>query len=103
MATFIALGQIAPTSEFQSRVAYAMGVAAASVYSEAGTVPGHTARAAFANKVANGNYSLPAAALLVLSNATIAAEANNAVSGNAIPDSDIQFAVNSLWNLLAGA
>lgn len=103
MASFIALGQIAAGPEFQSRVAYAMGVAAAAVYSEVNTTPGHIARAAFAVKVANGSYSLPAAAMMVLGNSSIAAEANNAVAGNAIPDSDIQFAVNSLWNVLAGA
>ena len=32
----------------------------------------------------------------------VAAEAVNGISGNGIPDSDIQFAVNSLWNILAG-
>lgn len=103
MASFIVLSQVAATSEFQQRVAYAMGVAAANVYAEANTVAGHAARAAYATKVASGNYSLPAAANLVLSNSTIAAEATNTASGNSIPDADIQFAVNSLWNVLAGA
>lgn len=103
MATFIVLSQVAATTEFQQRVAYAMQVAAAAVYAEVNTTPGHTARAAYANKAANGNYNLAAAAMLVLSNSTIAAEAVNTASGNAIPDSDIQFAVNSLWNVLAGA
>jgi hypothetical protein len=103
MATFIALGQIAATPEFQSRVAYSMGVAAAAVYSEVNTVTGHAARAAYAVKVANGSYNLASAAMVVLGNSTIAAEANNGISGNAIPDADIQFAVNSLWNMLAGA
>lgn len=103
MATFAQLGSIATSGEFQQRVAYAMGVAAASVYSEAGTVTGHAARASYANKVANGNYDVAAAALAVLGNSTIAAEGTVGVSGNTIPDADIQFAVNSLWNLLAGA
>lgn len=108
MANFSQLGQIANQMDFQARVAYAMNVAAAAVYSESTGITGHTARAAYANKVANGTYSLPAAALVVLSNSTIAAEAvvtvsQGSASGNSIPDADIQFAVNSLWNLLAGA
>jgi hypothetical protein len=65
-------------------------------------VNNHSARAAFAIKVAQGTYNLQAAAFAVLTNATIAAEATNGVSGNTIPDADIQFSVNSLWNMLAG-
>lgn len=108
-ANFAQLAQIAASQEFQQRVSYAMNVAAANVYAEAGTVTGHAARAGFAIKVANGSYNLPAAAIAVLTNATIAAEAtvSNPQQGvattlNTIPDADIQFAVNSLWNLLAG-
>lgn len=101
-ANFAQLAQIAASQEFQQRVSYAMNVAAANVYAEAGTVPSHSARAAYSIKVANGNYNLSAAALAVLTNATIGAEAVNGVAGNAIPDGDIQFSVNSLWNMLAG-
>lgn len=101
-ANFAQLAQIAASQEFQQRVGYAMNVAASNVYSEAGTVTGHGVRATFATKVANGNFNLGAAALAVLTNATIAAEASIGVSLNTIPDSDIQFAVNSLWNILAG-
>lgn len=170
-ASFLQLAQIAGGQTFQQRVAYAMSVAAAAVYSEAmvtnaataagnpvlhfasttgvidgspandltagGVIPAgttvlshtattvtlsnnvtgagvgigdsiafvnnHSARAAFAIKVAQGNYNLSAAAQQVLTNATIAAEAvNDGSQGNAIPDADIQFSVNSLWNMLAG-
>jgi polyferredoxin len=102
-ASFLQLAQIANSQTFQQRVSYAMSVGAATVYNEASTVTSHNARAAYASKVANGNYNLQAAAAAVLSNATIAAEAvNDGSQGNAIPDSDIQFAVNSLWNLLTG-
>lgn len=173
MGSFVDNGSIATRDDFKSRVAYAMGIAAAAVYNEAlvanavtaagsavlhfasvpgsivaglpandltapGVIPagttvlsttatsvtlsanvtgagvgvgdsiafvnGHAARAAFAVKVANGNYNLAAAALLVLGNSAIGAEANiNTANGYAIPDADIQFAVNSLWNVLAGA
>lgn len=169
-ANFVQLAQIAASQEFQQRVGYAMGAAAANVYSEAmatnaataagnavlhfasttgvvdgtpvnnltigGVIPAgttvlshtattvtmsasatgagvgsgdsiafvnnHSGRATFSIKVAQGNYNLAAAALAVLTNATIAAEATNGTSGNMIPDADIQFAVNSLWNMLAG-
>lgn len=104
MASFAQLAQLARVTEFQQRVSYAMSTSAVAVYSEVGTTPGHTARAAFAVKVVAGSYSLIDACLAVLTNATIAAEANIATTpGNAIPDTDIQFAVNSIWNLLAGA
>lgn len=103
MATFAQLGTIATQAEYQQRVGYAMGVAAAAVYAESGGTAGHALRAAFATKVANGTYSLSSAAIMVLSNSTIAAEAVVTGSGNSIPDSDIQFSVNSLWNVMAGA
>lgn len=101
-SNFAQLAQIAASQEFQQRVSYAMNVAAANVYSEAGTTTGHGTRATFATKVANGNYSLSAVSLVVLTNTTIAAEATIGVSLNTIPDSDLQFSVNSLWNMLAG-
>lgn len=98
------IGQIASLPEFQQRVGYWLMSAAVAVYAEAGTTPGHAARTAYAIKVANGQANLQSAALAVLTNATIAAEAvKTNAAGNGIPDGDIQFAVNSLWNLLAGA
>lgn len=104
MATFSQLGQIAPTVNFANRVRIAMQTAAAAVYSEVNTTPGHAARVAYATKVANGTYNLGEACFLVLTNSTIAAEAVvTTTPDNAIPDADIQFAVNSFWNLLAGA
>jgi hypothetical protein len=103
-ATYNQLGQIANASQFQSRIKYAMNVAAASVYSEVNTTPGHAARALYATKVTAGNYSVIDAAYTVLGNSTIAAEAVYATQPDfAIPDTDIQFSVNSLWNLFAGA
>lgn len=103
MATYSILGQIANQPDFQSRVAIAMNSAAVSVYSEVGTTTGHAARALYATKVLTGNYSLSAACLGVLVNSTIQGEATVATAGNSIPDSDIQFQVNSIWNALAGA
>jgi hypothetical protein len=101
MASFSDLGTIAAAPAFIARVQYAMMVAAVQVYAEDPSTPGHPARVSFARAVISGlNSSAPAA---VLTNPSIAAEANlQTVPGYAIPDSDIQFAVNSLWNALAG-
>lgn len=86
------------TTVVMSANAVGAGVASGDLMS---FVANHSARASFAVKVASGGFSLQAAAFAVLTNATIAAEAQIG-GGNNIPDSDIQFAVNSLWNLLAG-
>jgi len=103
MATYNQLGVVAHAPQFQDRIRYALNVAAANVYSETG-VTNHAARAAYATKVTAGQYSLLDATFAVLGNSTIAAEAQvNTQPDFAIPDTDIQFSVNSLWNLLAGA
>lgn len=102
--TFAQAAQLSYQAEFQQRVSYAMSAAAVSVYAESTGTTGHVARAAYANKVSAGSYSLRDACLAVLTNATVLAEGNLAtLPGNAIPDADVQFAVNSIWNLLAAA
>ena len=102
-ASFSDLGTISKDANFQARVQYASMVAAVNVYSEPTNTAGHPARVAFAKQVFANTFSVQAACLMVLTNATIAAEANVATTpGFAIPDGDIQFAVNSLWNDLAG-
>lgn len=102
-ATFSDLGAIARDVNFTSRVNYAMTVAAVNVYAEAGSTNGHPARSAFAVRVLNGQFNIAFVCLAVLTNATIAGEAVLATTpGFAIPDGDIQFSVNSLWNALAG-
>lgn len=103
MASFADLGTIAQNANYQARVGYAMMVAAQNVYSESSNTAGHAARLALALQVLRGSYNPGTAALAVLTNSTIAAEAVLAtIPGYAIPDGDIQFAVNSLWNALAG-
>lgn len=103
MATYSILGQIATQPDFQSRVAVALNSAAVSVYSESTSTTGHVARALYATKVLTGQYNLHAACFGVLVNSTIQSEAVQGTVGNAIPDSDIQFQINSIWNALAGA
>lgn len=102
-ATLSDLGTIAKDANFQARVNEAMEVAAVNVYSEVTTTPGHPARVAFAKLVFANNYNPVSICEMVLTNATIAAEAVLATTpGFAIPDGDIQFAVNSLWNDFSG-
>lgn len=103
MASYSDLGTISTLPDFQRRVAVAMGVAAVNVYSEAGTTTGHAARALYATNVLNGNYNLQAICFSVLQNATVQVEASTTATNNGIPDTDIQFTVNSVWNALAGA
>ncbi len=104
MASFTDLATIANNIGFQNRVRYAMSVAAASVYSEASSTAAHIIRANFAHDVTKGEFNLLQCTYAVLGNSTIAAEAILATTPDyAIPDSDIQFAVNSLWNLFAEA
>ena len=84
-------------------------VAAVNVYAEGSSVANHATRSSFAIKVFGGAYNINAIGLMVLTNPTIAAEAStgssfatNSSMGYAIPDGDIQFAINSLWNDMAG-
>ncbi len=104
MASYSDLITIAGNNAFQNRIKYSLTQAAVSVYNEASSTTGHTARVAYAVGIIDGNYNLASASLAVLTNSTIAAEATLASAPDfSIPDSDIQFAVNSLWNALANA
>lgn len=64
----------------------------------------HAARASFANRVANGNYSIKPICDVVLGNGIVA---SSAVFSNppdySINDIDIGNAVASVWNMFAGA
>jgi hypothetical protein len=102
-ATFSDLATIAKDANFQGRVQYALIVAAVNVYSELTSTTGHPLRTAMSARVFTQNYSIQTISLMVLQNATIAAEANVLTTpGFAVPDADIQFAINSLWNALSG-
>lgn len=103
MASYSDIGTTATSEDFRRRVAYALTVASIAVYAEAGTVQGHAARAAYASKVLNSQFDLHGAVLGVLANSTIAAESSSSASGSNVPDTDIQFAINSIFNVLAGA
>lgn len=103
MANYSDIGTVATAEDFRRRVAYALTKAAIDVYAEVGTTQGHAARALYATRVLNSQFDLHGAVLGVLSNASIAAEASSSVNGNGVPDADIQFAINSIFSVLAGA
>ncbi len=104
MAKYDDLIKIAGNTGFQDRIKYALTSAAISVYNELSSTTGHTARVAYASSIIGGNYNLAPASLAVLTNTSIAAEATiGSAPDYNVPDSDIQFAVNSLWDALAGA
>ena len=106
MAAFFDLMTIANDPAFQNRIQYALEVAAENVMAEAGNVTGHAQRVGFSTHVLNGSVSIHEVTIAVMTNSTIAGEAditkNLAVPSYAIPDSDIQFTINSLYSILAG-
>jgi hypothetical protein len=105
MATFKDLITISNDTNFQARVLYALEVAAIAVMAEPGTVEGHTKRVCYANSVLTNGFSPIGTSRAVLTNPTIASEADISQTSNggyAIPDGDIQFVVNTLFSALAG-
>lgn len=102
--TVSALVQFTVDQSFEQRCKFAMISAAINIYNEVGATPGHPARASFATKVLlNTGYDLNTVALAVLSNFQVQADANPAVQGFGITDTDISNAVASFWNVMAGA
>jgi len=104
MANYDDLIKIAGNDGFQQRIKYALMSAAVNIYSEATSTTGHAARGVLASQVIQGSYNAASVPLAVLTNTTIAGEATLASAPDyGIPDGDIQFAVNSLWNALSNA
>jgi len=102
MALFRDLDTIASNSGFQGRIGYALQVAAIAALAEDPSTANHGARRAYAVKVLTGQASLFSAALAVLTNATIAAEAVVATTPDySIPDTDLQYAINTIFDSLA--
>jgi hypothetical protein len=92
---------VAAKPAFKDRCAYAAVVAAVAVAAEDPNTKNHAARVAYANKVMSGSFNVNAIVFAVLVNPTISAESNSSVAGENIPDGDLQFAVNSLWDSLS--
>jgi len=109
MANYRVLGEIADSIEFQRRIRIAAGVVSSQVYVEGAGVAGHASRLAFALRVVVGNFNLQSMAYLIVTNATIAAEAipsspvGSPSNDNGISDAHILTAVAAVWSALAGA
>lgn len=114
------IAMIANDTRFQSRVNYYIDQAALAVLSEDPQTVNHSLRVLFAKSIVTGSTSLVISSpipnqnllqrysLEVLTNTTIAGEAKLtdgqglALPDFNIPDSDLQFTINSLFNDFAG-
>lgn len=81
--------------DWRSRCQIAAVVAASEVSSEEPTTPGHDVRAAYATRVANQSATLSGPI-------AVAVAAQPGITGSDASDQDIQFTINSLWDLLSG-
>jgi hypothetical protein len=106
MADLDDLGTIASNNVFQQRCMTAlMDYAINTVLTEGDAVQYHSQREAFALSLQDNqeNVSPRVVAEAILANPTIAAEATVATTPDyAIPDTDIEYAVTTIFNDLAG-
>lgn len=105
----LAIGDLMTISRnlrFLERVGYKLISAAISVMNEDVGTAHHVERVQYARSIIAGGMQsglFTNVAVMVLTNPAIAAEADtNTQPDLAIPDSDIEFQVNSLFNSLAG-
>src|SRR5258708_37149688 len=89
---------IARNQRFQDRVYYALNSAAVAVMAEAANTASHSIRVEFARNVLHGGGpTILQVATAITTNSTIASEAVTATTPDfAVPDSDYQFAINSM-------
>lgn len=100
--TYTDIVDVAAKPSFIARVRYALTLAAVNVAAESAATPNHAARLVLATAVLGGSY--PAGAVsAVLANPTIAAESDSSQRGENVADGDLQFAINSLFDSLAGS
>jgi hypothetical protein len=88
---------------FQDRVRYAVVKAASAIMAEAAGTASHAQRVAYAKLVLAGMVDIFSLSVGVTSNPTVFAELNPAATPNyGVPDADLEFTVNSLFNAYAG-
>ena len=106
MAASTTLAAIARRQEFQDRVYHFMVKAGEAIRAETPTTPGHAARTAWADTVADGSANVLSASASILNNATVATGAVD--NPDATPDSfgisdtDLEFSLNESLHFLAG-
>jgi hypothetical protein len=94
--------QVARNSTFQDRVRFYMTGAARDVMAEVSTTTAHAQRVTYAKSVLAGTADVLDYAVACVNNATILNEINLGLGDFGIPDSDLAFTVNSLFNAFAG-
>lgn len=94
--------QVARHSRFQNRVQFYMVKGAVAVLAEAIATEGHASRVSYANEVLDGTASVLQHATAALTNSTLFAAATLEQADHGITDSDLEFAVNEMWNAMSG-
>jgi hypothetical protein len=103
MATQSDAVTVARVPAFQDRVKYAAVKAAVAVMAESAGTASHAQRVVYARSILAGLIDILSLAVGVTTNTTILAELNPAAAPNyGVPDADIEFTVNSLFNAYAG-
>ena len=102
MADSITLSRVARHPRFQDRVDFMLAKAAISVLSESTSTEGHADRVVYAKSVLDGSASVLEHATAALTNATLTAAATLDADDHGISDSDLEFAVNEMWNAMSG-
>jgi hypothetical protein len=102
-ATTTHLMQIASDGNFQNRVKYFMSKYALSVMTEAVEVGSHAARVVYAKLVLAGSATVYEQAIGVLTNGTIAAQADASIIPDwGIVDSNVEYQISQQFNAYAG-
>ena len=102
--TYQQVYEVAQQPGFKSRVKALMSKAAIAIMAESTSTAGHATKVVYSSKVLTGQASVEEFAVGVLTNSTLMAEASasTAVTNNDISDSDLEFAVNSVFGAFAG-
>lgn len=96
-------GMLAVAQEsFRRRIKYYMQKGATAVIGELGTTPGHALRKTYADSVLAGTASIYEMAVAVATNTTVVGKLDALGGHSGVPDSDLEFTVNSMWDDFSG-
>lgn len=90
--------EFAKDEDFYRRCKFALAKSAKAVLKEDPATTNHTARAAYAKAIGEGNYNLVPAIYLICTDSTIEAAARL----NQVTDGQLQAAVDACFDVLAG-
>lgn len=92
---FIDKAELGLDPTWRSRCQVAALIAAADVSAEDVATPGHNIRAAYATKYTNQSATMSGPVAMAVASAP-------GITGADATDQDIQFTINSIWDLLSG-